>query len=96
MPPEKLAERLSVSLRTLERWRVNGEGPRFLRVGPRRVIYPVAEIEIWESRRVREPRRRDVRSSEGRVMRRAILAGLVLVATFAALSSADLLQVLIP
>lgn len=52
MPPEKLAERLSVSLRTLERWRVNGDGPRFLRVGPRRVIYPVAEIESWESRRV--------------------------------------------
>jgi predicted DNA-binding transcriptional regulator AlpA len=52
MPPEKLAERLSVSLRTLERWRVNGEGPRFLRVGPRRVIYPVAEIERWESCRV--------------------------------------------
>lgn len=56
IPAEKLAERLSVSLRTVERWRVNGEGPCFLRVGPRRVIYPIAEIERWEAERMHASR----------------------------------------
>ncbi|TCH97720.1 DNA-binding protein [Roseococcus sp. SYP-B2431] len=47
-----LAERQHVSLRTLERWRGDGSGPRFLRVGPRKVIYPIAEVERWEAERM--------------------------------------------
>ena len=56
IPPEKLAERLDVSLRTVERWRITGEGPRFIRVGRRRVVYPVAAVERWEAERTHASR----------------------------------------
>ena len=33
--------------RTLQRWRVTGDGPAFVRAGKRRVLYRVADIESW-------------------------------------------------
>ena len=42
-----LAERWNVSVRTLERWRSLGEGPRFLRLG-RRIVYRHADVESFE------------------------------------------------
>jgi Helix-turn-helix domain len=35
-----------VSTKTLEKWRVRGEGPRFIRAG-RKVLYRRADIEQW-------------------------------------------------
>lgn len=52
LTPEKLAERLGTSLRSLERWRVTGDGPKFLRAGVRRILYPLAEVERWEADRL--------------------------------------------
>lgn len=52
LTPEKLAERLGTSLRSLERWRVTGEGPRYIRAGVRRILYPLAEVEAWEAGRL--------------------------------------------
>ena len=52
LTPEKLAERLATSLRSLERWRVSGEGPRYIRVGARRVLYPMSEVLQWEADRL--------------------------------------------
>lgn len=52
LTPDKLAERLGVSLRTTERWRVTGEGPRYIRAGARRILYPIAEVERWEASRL--------------------------------------------
>lgn len=49
----ELAKRLRLSPGTLNNWRVTGQGPRFLKVG-RKVLYPVAEIEAWEAKRVKE------------------------------------------
>lgn len=43
----KLAERWDVSTRTLQRWRREGKGPQFLRLG-RRVLYPFSEIDAFE------------------------------------------------
>ena len=37
---------LHVSPKTLERWRVEGFGPRFIRVG-RRPLYRLSDIEAW-------------------------------------------------
>ncbi len=40
------AELLRISPRTLERYRVAGSGPRFVKAG-RRVIYRSSDIEAW-------------------------------------------------
>ncbi|WP_426958332.1 helix-turn-helix transcriptional regulator [Muricoccus radiodurans] len=42
---------LNVSQRTLQRWRVEGGGPNFCRIGMRRVGYDAAEIERWAAAR---------------------------------------------
>lgn len=36
-----------LSPRTMERWRRSGYGPRFVRLGPRRVGYTEAAIVAW-------------------------------------------------
>jgi hypothetical protein len=33
--------------RTAQRWRQDGTGPKFIRLGRRRVIYRVADVEEW-------------------------------------------------
>jgi len=43
---------LNTSERTLERWRVTGEGPKFCRIGPRRVAYRAADLHAWVEARV--------------------------------------------
>ena len=40
------ADLLRISERTLERWRVEGCGPRFRRFG-RRVVYSKSDMEVW-------------------------------------------------
>jgi predicted DNA-binding transcriptional regulator AlpA len=44
------AEFLRLSERTLERWRVEGMGPRFRRFG-RRVVYAKSDLEVWADSR---------------------------------------------
>lgn len=44
------AEFLRLSERTLERWRVEGMGPRFRRFG-RRVVYAKSDLETWADSR---------------------------------------------
>ena len=43
----ELSTRWGVRLSTLERWRANGLGPRFLRIGAR-VVYRVSDVEAYE------------------------------------------------
>ena len=43
-----LADRWSISPRTLERWRWMGIGPQFLKIGGR-VAYRLADIEQYEA-----------------------------------------------
>ncbi len=40
------AELIGMSRRTLEKWRGEGTGPPFLKLG-RRVLYSVADLEEW-------------------------------------------------
>ena len=44
---KELARRWGISHRTLERWRYNGQGPTFLKLGGR-VLYRLADIEAFE------------------------------------------------
>ena len=49
----EVAEMLRISRRTLERMRVEGTGPRYLKVGPgkrSRVLYRQADVEDWLAR----------------------------------------------
>jgi predicted site-specific integrase-resolvase len=41
-----------VSPRTLERWRVTGQGPRFIKVG-HRVLYRETDVEDWLDQQTR-------------------------------------------
>jgi hypothetical protein len=44
----QLADRWSVSERTLERWRWHGCGPRYVKIG-NRVLYRIEDIEDYEN-----------------------------------------------
>ena len=46
VPQANLAQLLNVSERTLERWRVEGTGPVYVKAG-RRVLYRRDDIERW-------------------------------------------------
>jgi hypothetical protein len=46
-----LADRWRISPRTLEQWRWQGRGPRYLKINGR-VIYRLSDIEAFESERV--------------------------------------------
>lgn len=45
--PEEAAERLRVSKNTLSNWRVQGRGPKFIKLG-RKILYPLPELEAFE------------------------------------------------
>ena len=45
----QLAERWGLSPKTLERWRVIGTGPKYIRL-PGKVIYRLCDIEAYENR----------------------------------------------
>ena len=44
----QLAERWSLSPRTLEQWRWQGKGPRYLKIGGR-VVYRLKDVEAFEA-----------------------------------------------
>jgi excisionase family DNA binding protein len=50
---QQAAARLQISVDTLNRWRITGEGPPFLKYGPRLVRYHEADLETWGRGRTR-------------------------------------------
>jgi hypothetical protein len=44
---QMFSERYLVPRRTAQRWRTTGEGPAFVRLGQRRVLYRLTDIEKW-------------------------------------------------
>ena len=54
LQPRELAERWRgvVTLSTLDNWRSQNRGPRFVKIGGR-VLYPVVEVEAYEARNLR-------------------------------------------
>lgn len=52
---QDVARRWRISPRTLERWRWQGAGPRFLKIGGR-VVYRLQDVEAFEAEKLREAR----------------------------------------
>jgi predicted DNA-binding transcriptional regulator AlpA len=46
---------LGVSIRTLQGWRENGTGPRFIRLSARAVRYRPSDLEAWLAEREETP-----------------------------------------
>jgi hypothetical protein len=55
----ELSRRWRLSPRTLERWRSQGTGPHYLKVGGR-VVYRLADIETFEAEQLRATGARQV------------------------------------
>ena len=51
LTPNELAERLKIHPGTLRRWRMDGEGPRWIKLGDTQssaVRYELKDVEAWE------------------------------------------------
>ena len=55
-----VARRWSISPRTLERWRVIGHGPCFMKVGAH-VLYRLCDVRAYETKRIRTSTKSDAR-----------------------------------
>ena len=49
---QEAADILKISVRTLQRWRREGQGPRYTRLGVRRLGYSDEELQAWTRRNV--------------------------------------------
>ena len=49
---EDAAAHLQISKHTLNRWRVTGEGPPFIKYGPRLIRYLVTALDAWAQERM--------------------------------------------
>ena len=49
------AEYVGLAASTLEKMRVTGEGPRFLRLGGRAIGYDIKDLDAWLDGQRREP-----------------------------------------
>jgi predicted DNA-binding transcriptional regulator AlpA len=47
----EFAGRYHLGRRTVQRWRQTGDGPPWVRLGARRVLYRVSDCEIWAAAR---------------------------------------------
>ncbi len=50
---KQLAERWSISVKTLQAWRLKGGGPRFIKLG-RAIRYRLEDIENFESENIQD------------------------------------------
>jgi predicted DNA-binding transcriptional regulator AlpA len=48
---EQFCERYGVPMRTALRWRNKGQGPAYVRMGPRRIAYRLSDCESWLAER---------------------------------------------
>jgi hypothetical protein len=53
MTVNEAADYLRLSIPTLNRYRVNGCGPMYQKIGPRRVFYDRQDLEAWRASRRR-------------------------------------------
>jgi hypothetical protein len=56
--------RYHVAPRTAQRWRVEGGGPAWVRCGPRRVLYRLADCEAWVASRTYASRAAELSAGE--------------------------------
>ena len=47
----QVAKRYGVRAQTVRRWRVEGQGPKFVRIGGRLIRYRIEDLEAYETRK---------------------------------------------
>ena len=52
-----------VAPRTAQRWRVTGDGPPFCRMGPKKIVYRLSDIEQWAASRTFKHRAQELAQS---------------------------------
>ena len=52
LTPKQLSEKLKVTTKTLERWRMTGEGPLYIRLSAKSIRYRVGDVGAFIDRRV--------------------------------------------
>ncbi len=57
----ELAERLKVKPMTLYSWRRDGSGPPFIKIGSRKILYRIEDVERWEQDRLRRNTAEDMK-----------------------------------
>src|SRR5215469_13380147 len=76
-----LDARYDIPPRTAQRWRSTGEGPRYIRLGARRIVYRVADVEEWLRQRTfasladEASRAREMRPANHGPLRKSAAAG---------------------
>jgi hypothetical protein len=56
--------RYRVAPRTAERWRITGDGPPWVRVGQRRIVYRLSDCQAWAAERTFAHRADELAHSE--------------------------------
>jgi predicted DNA-binding transcriptional regulator AlpA len=51
LTPRQFCEIYNIAPRTAERWRVTGDGPKWVRLGLRKVSYRLSDCEAWAGAR---------------------------------------------
>ncbi|WP_299478093.1 helix-turn-helix domain-containing protein [uncultured Roseibium sp.] len=49
-----VADYLGLAVSTLNKMRLSGNGPTFIKLGPRRVVYDLQDVEAWVAARRRK------------------------------------------
>lgn len=62
---KSLSVYLSIPCRTLQRWRVTGDGPAFIRAGARRILYRREAVEAWAASREHRHRAAEMTAQGG-------------------------------
>jgi predicted site-specific integrase-resolvase len=52
LTPKQLAERWGISWHTLAHFRMDGSGPKFIKIG-KHVLYPLHEVEAYEAKKTK-------------------------------------------
>jgi predicted DNA-binding transcriptional regulator AlpA len=48
---DEFCARYHLAPRTAQRWRITGCGPKWVRIGPRRIGYRLSDCEVWTASR---------------------------------------------
>jgi predicted DNA-binding transcriptional regulator AlpA len=62
----QLAEMLGVTTRTTLRWRRDGGGPKYVRVGARRILYARSDILAWTASKAFASLAAEAKAGQGR------------------------------
>ena len=62
---KEVGQLLGFSVRTLQKWRGEGGGPKFVQVSPRAIRYRMVDIEAWIEGRLRTSTSDSGEASEG-------------------------------